>query len=575
MRANWTEDMMSEALMLIKKGHSQRDVEKQCGIPRTTLRNHIKSGTCKRKLGRRSILSEQQEQALVTRTLRLADMGVPITPKSLRRIVFRFCGDNGIPHKFSNEKEMAGYDWYKSFLRRNKNLSQRKAQNLNPARAQKLNPAIAKDHFTKLESILDELGIKQSPERIFNIDEKGCRLTLHHNQAVLAEKGSRRVHLISNEHAENCTVVACVSALGYAVPPMIIFKGLRLKESYKNNLPHGSIVEMANKGSMTREIFVRWLHHFSKFKPAGRVLLILDGASCHLDISVVDTAEQYEISLYCLPSNTTHEFQPLDKAVFRAFEHYWDAELLRYWDKNPTAPRTLKKDNFGKVLDLVWKQCMSITNIQSGFRSTGIFPFDPSVIPEVAFAPSMLTFKELDQTVIEQNNNDLSDDELPLSLLAKKIKKQSSPKPGCSYVPESPKIKILDIQIIKPASHEENSHTQKIRQLLPTPDLVTRKQVTPRRKAINYKAQLLKRDLFSEKASPKIIKSERKITESKEKSQNSKKDSDTSNWMCFICAEEQVKDMRQCAACQTWVHEDCVGLTAEDDEEFVCPNCSS
>ncbi|KAI4466405.1 hypothetical protein MML48_3g00013778 [Holotrichia oblita] len=513
---------------------------------------------------------------------------------------------------------MAGYDWYKSFLRRHNNLSQRKAQNLNPARTQKLNPAIAQDHFNKLESVLDKLDIKQSPERIFNIDEKGCRLTLHHNQSVLAAKGSRRVHLICNEHAENCTVVACVSALGYAIPPMIIFKGLRLKESYKNNLPHGSTVEMAIKGSMTREIFVRWLQHFSKFKPAGRVLLILDGASCHLDISVVDTAEEYEISLYCLPSNTTHEFQPLDKAVFRAFEHYWDVELLRYWEKYSTASKTLKKDNFGKILDPVWKQCMSISNIQSGFKSTGIFPFDPSVIPEVAFAPSMLTFRSLDETIEQKNGNDSSGDELPLSVLAKKIKRTSS-RPGCSHSTEnapleiqppisvkkdtldekandtktslskketesvarehdttskSPKIKVLDITVIKPPPDEANCNTNKFRQLLPTPDFVIRRQVTPRRKAINYKAQLLKRDLFSERSSPKPTKTKQKLTNSEHASQNCRKGSDISDWMCSICAEERVEDMRRCAVCHSWVHEDCVGLTADDVEEFVCPNCS-
>ncbi|KAI4462960.1 hypothetical protein MML48_4g00018285 [Holotrichia oblita] len=396
MRANWTEDMMSEALMLINKGMSQREVEKQCGIARTTLRNHIKSGSCKRKLGRRGILSEEEEQGLVTRILQLADMGTPLTPKSLRRIVFRYCVDNSIPHKFRNEKEMAGYDW----------------------------------------------------------------LTLHHNQSVLAAKGSRRVHLICNEHAENCTVVACVSALGYAIPPMIIFKGLRLKESYKNNLPHGSTVEMAIKGSMTREIFVRWLQHFSKFKPAGRVLLILDGASCHLDISVVDTAEEYEISLYCLPSNTTHEFQPLDKAVFRAFEHYWDVELLRYWEKYSTASKTLKKDNFGKILDPVWKQCMSISNIQSGFKSTGIFPFDPSVIPEVAFAPSMLTFRSLDETIEQKNGNDSSGDELPLSVLAKKIKRTSS-RPGCSHSTENAPLEIQPPISVKKDTLDEKANDTK------------------------------------------------------------------------------------------------------------------
>lgn len=123
--------------------------------------------------------------------------------------------------------------------------------------------------------------------------------------------------------------------------------------------------------------------------------MILDGASCHLDISIVDAAENFEISLYCLPSDTTHELQPLDKAVFRAFEHYWDSELLRYWKDNLTSLRSIKKENFGKILNPLWKQCMSISIIQSGFRATGTFPFDPSVIPETAFAPSEFTFQEI------------------------------------------------------------------------------------------------------------------------------------------------------------------------------------
>lgn len=52
------------------------------------------------------------------------------------------------------------------------------------------------------------------------------------------------------------------------------------------------------------------------------MLLILEGVSCHFALAVMDTGGQFEICLYCPPSNTTHEFQPLDKAVFRAFEHY-------------------------------------------------------------------------------------------------------------------------------------------------------------------------------------------------------------------------------------------------------------
>jgi hypothetical protein len=45
----------------------------------------------------------------------------------------------------------------------------------------------------------------------------------------------------------------------------------------------------------------------------------------------METGEKYQISLYCLPSNTTHELQPLDEAVFRSFEYHWTDEVMLYW----------------------------------------------------------------------------------------------------------------------------------------------------------------------------------------------------------------------------------------------------
>lgn len=84
---------------------------------------------------------------------------------------------------------------------------------------------------------------------------------------------------------------------------------------------------------VTAVTFEMWLNHFVKFKSPGRCLLIFDGARSHLDAAIVDAAEAPDIMLLCLPSNTTHELQPLDKSVFRAFEHYWDEEVLNYCPK--------------------------------------------------------------------------------------------------------------------------------------------------------------------------------------------------------------------------------------------------
>ena len=102
------------------------------------------------------------------------------------------------------------------------------------------------------------------------------------------------------------------------------------------------------------------------------------------------------MTLFCLPSNTTHELQPLDVAVFRSFEHHWDQEVLSFWRNWPE--RVLSKEMFGKIFTSVWTKCMTMANIQSGFRKCGINPFNKDVIPDYAFAPSDVTHMDATAT---------------------------------------------------------------------------------------------------------------------------------------------------------------------------------
>lgn len=556
-RAKWSEDMMEEALQLLRMGHSQESVSQRCGIPRRTLRNHLKSGSTKRVLGAKPILTEQQENDLAEKIIRFAQRGFPLTSKVLRRSVYKFCERLNIQHKFNKDKQLAGKEWYRAFLRRHPNISRRKAQQLNPARAQKLNRFIVDDYFQKLENLLDRTGLKHSPANIYNMDEKGCRLMLHHQQTVLAEKGSRRVHLIGSEHGENVTIVACANALGHVIPPMILFKGQRLKPTFSDGLPAGSVVHMTGKGSMTTEIFLKWLDHFAKFMSPPPTILIFDGASSHLDVTIAEKAEMLQIELLCLPSNTTHELQPMDKSVFRSFESHWDQELLDYWDQHPD--RRLNKERFSDIFTPVWGKCMTISNICSGFRATGIYPFNKNAIPEYAFAPSLPTQRHHDQNNVPNlDDNEVGnglnmedhwdpDDEIPLAQLLK-----------------------------REAQKNDNSFSE----VLITPDMQPVKN-KERKKALNYRAQEVKRDVFKDHRSKKVTTTSlRKSTElpaaSSRKSAElptTSKAASEKDWICSICDVNYVADMRSCASCGTWVHEECVGLTEDDTEEFICPQC--
>ena len=107
---------------------------------------------------------------------------------------------------------MAGSAWVEGVLCCNPITASCKVQNLNSGRAQKLNCLIVNDCFEKLKITMEELGIMNKPECIYNVDEKGYRLRLHKQPLVLRQKGKKRVNLVAVEHGENVTIVSC----GYA-----------------------------------------------------------------------------------------------------------------------------------------------------------------------------------------------------------------------------------------------------------------------------------------------------------------------------------------------------------------------
>lgn len=462
---------------------------------------------------------------------------------------------------------MAGRKWLRLFLRRHDNIRRRKAQILNPARSQKVNKFIVGDYFKKLEATLCNLNLINRPQRIYNIDEKGCRLTLHHQPNVLAKKGDRRVHYIASEHAENATIVACGNAIGQAIPPMVLFKGKRRKDEWNDAMPTGSEIEMTPRGSMTSEVFVKWVNHFAKFKPPGDILLIFDGASSHLDANIVAAAEQHQITLLCLPSNTTHELQPLDKSVFRSFEYHWDNEVMAYYTRFPD--RRITRTRFGEILSKVYPRAMSTENLQAGFRATGIYPFNPDILPESAFAPSFLTERadpnpeaaEDPSTsgipspkrripVLDDAQHETSDDE---------SFSDSDNEPLSQYVTKSTS-QVKEKVFSAAAKDLEGQGTRDLtfKNIFPTPELKTPATAQKRRRALNSMAQVVVRDLFNEPSTSRAGKSKKAKEES---------------WYCFICDKDVVRDMRLCAVCSRYVHEECVGLTKGDRITFVCVEC--
>lgn len=107
----------------------------------------MKTGQDVKRFGRKPILTNAQENDLCYRIKRFAKIGVPLTPKFIRKQTFMFCERFDIKHSFNTLKKIAGADWLRQFLKRNPSISKRKPQIMNPARAQKLNKPIVQQHL--------------------------------------------------------------------------------------------------------------------------------------------------------------------------------------------------------------------------------------------------------------------------------------------------------------------------------------------------------------------------------------------------------------------------------------------
>ncbi|KAB0801683.1 hypothetical protein PPYR_03869 [Photinus pyralis] len=266
---------------------------------------------------------------------------------------------------------MAGYDWLNSFLRRNPELAIRRAEGVSLARAEGTTRERVADFFKLLQHIFEENSLFDKPGRIYNMDETGCQLN-NNPGYVIASKGSKLVSSItSGERGETITVIACCNAEGNFLPPSCIMKGKRKKPEYEDGMPPGSFLYMSAKSAyINAEIFKDWLQNqFLPRKPDGKVVLIVDGHSSHCDIDALEFAEKNDIIILSLPSHTTHFLQPLDRAVFKSLK---------------SAYSTACNNWFEQLLSEAWGKAATCKNGTSAFRSTGIFPFNPEIIPEHA-----------------------------------------------------------------------------------------------------------------------------------------------------------------------------------------------
>ncbi|KAJ8932236.1 hypothetical protein NQ318_001793 [Aromia moschata] len=207
------------------------------------------------------------------------------------------------------------------------------------------------EFFDLLQNLCDKNKIAVTT--IYNMDESGFSTVAKKCQKVVTLKGVRAVGSVaSGERGVNTTIVCCVSAAGWYIPPMLIFKRKRYTAELSNDAPPGSMVDISDSGYITSELFVKWLQHF---------------------INIVHPSKEKK-----LPGHTTHRLQPLDRSFFKPY-----GSLLL------SGNRKMARSNPGRVITQyqVGEQLRSKTLLTDS-KAAGVWPINRNVFQDSDFVAS-------------------------------------------------------------------------------------------------------------------------------------------------------------------------------------------
>jgi len=260
--------------------------------------------------------------------------------------------------------------------------------------------------FDKLMTIMKRHPKFSDGSRIYNLDETGVT-TVQSPKKVIAEKGIKRLNKVtSGERGVLVTVCCIINAYGYSLPPSFIFPRVNFKNHMLIGAPSGSLGLATPSGWMNSTLFIEVLDHFIKFTNCSTenpALLIMDNHESHISLECIDKAKSNGITILTLPPHCSNRMQPLDVSVYGPFKSFYNHSVDSWLQAHPG--KTISIYEVAACVGKAFEKSMTPSNIKSGFKSTGIFPYDKFIFNDDDFLVSSVTDRQESQQVSTDNNS--------------------------------------------------------------------------------------------------------------------------------------------------------------------------
>ena len=196
----------------------------------------------------------------------------------------------------------SGNDWYLSFMKRHPELTLKKPEHLQKLRMDARKPFIVYDFYEMLKTVVKENNLEEKPMYIYNCDESGFQSDSSKLRAI-GHKGQALYRVSGGSGRESTTVLACVSADGRVLPPVIVFKGAAVQARWTSEKSYpGTLYAASKNGWMEEPVFFNWLmKSFIPFitrlreernEPHQTALLLYDGHASHISVRIIEEADK-------------------------------------------------------------------------------------------------------------------------------------------------------------------------------------------------------------------------------------------------------------------------------------------
>ena len=276
-----------------------------------------------------------------------------------------------------------GKNWVYKFVKRHQQLQSRFTRKLHYQRAQCEDPTTIQAWFNLIQQKVDQYGIQE--EDIFNFDETGFAMGIASTTRVITQAEKVALpKLVQPGNREWVTVFETISSAGRVLPSMIIFKGKTHRSNWFHDidLPSEWVIATSANGWTTDELGFEWLQQI--FDPYSRAqikgshrLLILDGHSSHLTPQFDRYCTEQNIVPLRMPPHASHLLQPLDVGCFSVLKSAYGKQAE---ERMRLGINHIDKPDFLRAYMIARNSTYTVDSIQSGFRATGIHPFNPSKV---------------------------------------------------------------------------------------------------------------------------------------------------------------------------------------------------